>query len=553
MKKTRYLFLIIALLLSGITAGVYSQSLESIKVAQKGQSKRATSGNPDNNNDNWKFKPGETREIGRLTGPGEITHIWMTPSSENIRYPSALVLRIYWDGADVPSVETPLGDFFAAGNGMRAEIYSMPVKVSSFGRAYNCYWPMPFKKEARITLTNESRQYNAGCYFMIDWVKYESVPAEGVMYFHARYHQDYNPVYGEFYTVFDVKGNGHYVGTVLSSDNRTGHWYGEGDDIWFIDGEKRPSLYGTGLEDYFNEAWNMRVHSSLYTGCTIYEPRISDARITAYRWHIPDPVIFHKSLKFQLERTGFLVESLGEVITSHGRRPDYWSSVSYWYQDTIAEPWCEFPEYEKRLFPEVFYHLPYIAKSIKHSDGVELRLNPYNRATYLKPWLQVINNTIGSWIEIPFMINEKGKYSISLGQLLRADNGIWKVYIDGKVINEAGESHIPGGYDLETVRAIPVEEVNKTLDFYNIYQKDEHEDYIYGQRHEVKIGMFDFEPGEHAIRLVCVGSNPLTANPENGNRRYNLTADVLSLRKFPEEGLEEWMERAVKDSARQKE
>ena len=519
-------------------------------MPQKGRSMRATSGNPDNNSDAWHFKPGETRVIGHLKGPGEIRHMWFTAFSENIRYPRAFVLRIYWDGSDIPSVETPMGDFFAAGNGMRAEIYSLPVKVSSFGRGHNCYWPMPFAREAKITLTNESDEYFAGSHFMIDWIQYDSPPDYGIMYFHARYHQDYNPKYGEFYTVFEGKGKGHYVGTVLSSLNRTGHWYGEGDDIWYIDGEKKPSLYGTGLEDYFNEAWNMRVHSCFYTGCTIFEPRAIDARITSYRWHIPDPVIFNKSIKFQLERTGFILDFNGEEITSHGHRPDHWSSVSYWYQETIAKPWCEFPSYRDRVLPEIVLHLPRVAETIRHSDGVELRVNPYSRATYTKPWFQVLNNTIGSWIEIPFEIKEKGLYSMSLFQHLREDNGIWKVFIDGKEIYEAGESHIAGGYDVDKVRQLPPEMINKTLDFYNIFQKDEHEDYIYGQRRERKIGLFGFEPGEHTIKLVCVGSNPLSAHPESGNLRYNLTADVLSLRKFPHEGLDEWIRKVKKDAVK---
>jgi len=243
-----------------------------------------------------------------------------------------------------------------------------------------------------------------------------------------------------------------------------------------------------------------------------------------------------------------MVDSLGNVITSHGHRPDYWSSVSYWYQETIAEPWCEFPPYDERVLPEIFLHLPRIVESIRHSDGVKLQVNPYNRATYTKPWFQVLNDKVGAWIEIPFEIEEAGKYSMSLGQHLRTDNGIWKVYIDGKEIYEAGESHIPGGYDLEKVNSLPPERVNKTLDFYNIYQKDEHEDYVYGQRHVVKIGIFDFKPGKHTLRLVCVGANPLTADPENGNLRYNLTADVLSLRKFPDEGLDEWMKKTRKEA-----
>jgi hypothetical protein len=528
-----------------------AQTLDAVRIPVAAKSMRASSGNPVNNSDAWHFNPGETRELAHLYGPGEIRHMWFTAFSENIRCPRAFVLRIYWDGSDVPSVETPLGDFFAAGNGMIAEINSVPVCVKSFGRGYNCYWIMPFKKEARITLTNDSEEYEAGSHFMIDWVQYDQVPQEGILYFHARYHQDYDPVYGEYYTVFETKGKGQYVGTVLSSQNRTGHWYGEGDDFWFIDGEKKPRLCGTGTEDYFNEAWNMRVHSGLYTGCTIFEPRAIDARVTAYRWHIPDPVYFSKSVKFQLERTGFILDSIGNVITSHGHRPDYWASVSYWYQDQVADPWCEFPSYTERVNPEIVLQLPKMVDRMRHSDGVELRVNPYNRATYTKPWFQAVNNSVGEWIEIPFEIREAGLYSMSLFQHLREDNGIWKVFIDNKELYEAGESQIAGGYEVDKVRQMSPEEINTTLDFYNIFQKNEHEDYIYGQRRERKIGLFEFEPGMHTIKLMCVGSNPLTVRPGSVNLRYNLSADIISFRKFPDKGLKEWIKRVINDTAKE--
>ncbi|MBN2408089.1 MAG: DUF2961 domain-containing protein [Candidatus Aminicenantes bacterium] len=537
---------ILAVLIIHVTAHFApAQSLSALTQPQEGKSMRATSGNPYDNNDWAGFAMGETKTIADLEGPGKITHIWLVPSSQDIRYPRALVLRIYWEGATVPSVEVPLGDFFAAGNGMRAVVDSLPVKVSSFGRGYNCYWEMPFGKKARITLSNESDKAEAECYYQIDWVKYDR-PPETVMYFHARYHQEYPPRLGEPYTVFIGKGRGHYVGTVLSSQNGIGHWFGEGDDYFYIDGETTPSILGTGTEDYINEAWNMRVHSSLYTGCTIFEPRAPDARVTAYRWHIQDPVIFEKSLKFTIERRGYVMNSKGEVVSESGFRPDNWSSVSFWYQDSVAEPWCTFPSYKERVNPEIVLHLPEIVKTIRHSDEVELQILPYNRATWTKPWFRVKNDTVGSWVEIPFEIKEEGRYSMSLFTLLREDQGIWKIYVDGKEIYEAGESHIAGGYRVEQVMLLQPEEINKTLDFYNVFRKNEHEDYIYGQNRERKIGLFEFEPGTHTLKLVCIGANPLSVNPETGKPGTNMAADILSLRKLPFEDMDGWIEKMLK-------
>ncbi len=548
MNRTRIVCTIVVLLAGTAVGGTevcsFAQSLESITRPQQGRSMRASSGNALDNEDSAQFAIGECKTIAQLTGPGKIVHIWMTPNSMDIRYPRALVLRMYWDGSDVPSVEVPLGDFFAVGNGMRANVNSLPVKVSSYGRGYNCYWQMPFAREAKITLTNESHKSPASCYYHVDWVRFDE-PPETTMVFHARYHQEYPPRMGKPYTVFLGKGRGHYVGTVLSSQNGVGHWFGEGDDFFYIDGEQQPSIVGTGTEDYINEAWNMRVHSSLYTGCTVFEPRAPDARVSAYRWHIADPIIFRKSLKFEIERRGFVMNSQGEVVSQSGSRPDFWSSVSFWYQDTIAEPWCAFPPYKDRVNPEVVLHLTEIVDAIRHSPEAELQVHPYNRATYRKPWFRVKNPSIGAWIEIPFEVPEDGRYSMSLFQLLREDNGIWKVFIDGKELYDAGESQIAGGYRVSLVNQLPPEQINTTLDFFNIFRKNEHEDYIYGQRRERKIGLFRFQAGTHTLRLVCVGANPASVHPETGEPRYNLTADVLSVRKLPFDNFDKWIEEAM--------
>ncbi len=528
-----------------------SQSLSSLTLPQEGRSQRTTSGNPNDNEDSIDLAKGETRTIAVLEGPGKITHVWLVPWSRNIRFPRAMVLRVYWDGAAVPSVEVPLGDFFAAGNGMRAEVNSLPVKVSSYGRGYNCYWEMPFNTGARITVSNESDADTAGLYYQIDWVKLDQAPP-AVMYFHARYRQEYPPETGKPYTVFVGKGRGHYVGTVLSSQNGIGHWFGEGDDYFYIDGETTPSILGTGTEDYINEAWNMRVHTGLYTGCTIFEPRAPDARVTAYRWHIQDPILFRKSLKFTIERRGFLLNAKGDLMAESGPRPDNWSSVAYWYQDTIAEPWDSFPSYKDRVNPEVVLHLPEVIKTMTHSARVELQVLPYNRATWTKPWFRVKNDAVGSWIEIPFDVPEKGRYSMSLFQTLRTDQGIWKVLVDGKEIYEAGVAQIPGGYDVDLVAQQPVDRIQTTLDFFNVFRKDEHEDIIYGQRREAKIGLFEFGPGKHVLRLVCVGANPLSVDPLTGKPEYNMAADVLSLRKIPFENMDAWIDRMVESEKKQK-
>ncbi|MBN1224215.1 MAG: DUF2961 domain-containing protein [Candidatus Aminicenantes bacterium] len=549
-KLIRILGCIVALLFISAEKPLF-QELDSLSIKVHGRSMRASSGNIQYNRDAIPIEAGETKILGVLEGPGKVAHIWMTIFSQDLRYPRSIVLRIYWDGSKIPSVETPVGDFFGCGNGMKANINSLPVKVHSYGRAYNCYWVMPFQKEAKITLTNESDKRAPSIFYMIDWQKLEKVP-DDMMYFHARYHQEYPVPVGEPYVVFKGMGSGHYVGTVLSSQAALGHWIGEGDDFWYIDGEEVPSLVGCGTEDYFNDAWNMRVHSGMYTGCTVFEPRCTDARITAYRWHIPDPVIFSESLKLTIERKGFIIDEAGNTLDSFKPRPDKWSSVSFWYQNTIAEPWCEFPPLEQRVDPEVFYHLPKIINMIKHSDQVVLEELTYNRPCFDRQGLLVKNDAVGSWIEIPFQIIEKGLHVLSIFQLLREDNGIWKVYIDDKEIYEAGESQIPGGYQPFLAKGFPPDKINNTLDFFNIYRFNEHEDISYGQNLERRIGLFDFEPGEHRLKLVCVGANPLAVHPLTRKPFYNLTADILSVRKIPFDDVGQWIDKMLEMENRKK-
>ena len=181
-----------ALLLAASLPALAQDQLSVITRKQPGQRMRNSSGlfDPESNADAFHIDPGETVVLADLAGPGEIQHIWFTIGAIERRYPRTMVFRIYWDGSDIPSVESPLGDFFAAGNGMRANVSTLPIEVTSYGRALNCYWKMPFARKARLTMTNEGAEAIGSCYFYIDWVRLDSLPAE-TLYFHARYNQEW--------------------------------------------------------------------------------------------------------------------------------------------------------------------------------------------------------------------------------------------------------------------------------------------------------------------------------------------------------------------------
>ena len=285
------------------------------------------------------IEPGETFTMAVIDGPGAIQHIWMTPTG-NRRFS---IFRIYWDEEENPSVEVPVGDFFANGWGGYAHVNSQAVTVNP-GSAYNCYWTMPFRKKCKITMTNIDEN-PMRLYYQIDYTL-SDVP-ENAAYFHAQFRR-INPLkYKEVYTIIDeIKGEGHYVGTYLCWGVNNNGWWGEGEIKFFMDGDKKfPTICGTGTEDYFCGSYNFDVggqykeYSTAYAGLPqIIRPDGSyqaQQRFGLYRWHITDPIRFKKDLKVTIQALGW--RSGGRYLPLK----DDIASVAFWYQ---AEPHTAFPE-----------------------------------------------------------------------------------------------------------------------------------------------------------------------------------------------------------------
>jgi hypothetical protein len=285
------------------------------------------------------IEPGETFTMANIEGPGAIQHIWMTPTG-NRRFS---IFRMYWDDEENPSVEVPVGDFFANGWGGFAHVNSMAVTVNP-GSAYNCYWTMPFRKKARITMTNIDEK-PMRLYYQIDYTL-TGVP-DNAAYFHAQFRR-VNPLkYKDVYTIIDgVKGQGHYVGTYMCWGVNNNGWWGEGEIKFYMDGDKKfPTICGTGTEDYFCGSYNFDVggtykeYSTAYAGLPqIIRPDGSyqaNQRFGLYRWHITDPIRFKKDLRVTIQALGW--RSGGRYLPLK----DDIASVAFWYQ---AEPHSTFPE-----------------------------------------------------------------------------------------------------------------------------------------------------------------------------------------------------------------
>ena len=304
----------------------------------------------------WKISPsvrigpGQPFVLADIKGPGAVQQIWMTPT-RNWRYS---ILRIYWDGEENPSVESPVGDFFACGWGSYAQISSLPVCVNP-GSALNCYWEMPFRKSCKITFENIDVD-TMTLYYQVNYTL-TNIPDDAA-YFHAQFRR-VNPLsYKDVYTILDgVKGWGQYVGTYLAWGVHNNGWWGEGEIKFFIDGDKEfPTICGTGTEDYFCGSYdfeNPTTHqyqefTTPYSGLPqVIRPDglySSQQRFGLYRWHIMDPVRFEKDLKVTIQSLGW--RSGGRYLPLQ----DDMASVAFWYQ---TEPHAPFPKLPDKDYLEI--------------------------------------------------------------------------------------------------------------------------------------------------------------------------------------------------------
>ena len=304
----------------------------------------------------WKMSPsidiesGETITLADIEDSGAIQHIWMTPTG-HFRFS---IIRIYWDDEEQPSVECPVGDFFACGWGEYAQVSSMAICVNP-GSAFNCYWEMPFKKRCRITMENIADE-KMRVYYQIDYTLTE-VP-DDVAYFHAQFRR-VNPLpYKDVYTILDgVEGHGQFVGTYMAWGSNNNGWWGEGEIKFYIDGDGEfPTICGTGTEDYFCGSYNFDVKGEYVEFTTPYAglPQVirpdglykSQQRFGMYRWHVADPVRFEEDLRITIQSLGWRQRLGWTQGGPYLPLQDDIASVAYWYQTLPATPFPSLPDKE---------------------------------------------------------------------------------------------------------------------------------------------------------------------------------------------------------------
>ncbi len=340
-------FIVVSVLLIASSGGNCQSALENLtNIKHDVKSKRISSfDRSGGNNDRYEhIGPGEKLTLCDIRGAGMINHIWITISPEAPRLSrSDIVIRMYWDGNEFPSVESPIGPFFGQGWDETYSYASLPLAAGPVkGNAMVSYFKMPFKTGARIEIENQADIEIGAFYYYVDYIEMEK-PKKETAYFHAWYNHQVteaapegenewsilddeagrNPLGERNYVIMSATGKGHYVGVNYYVNCPTPVWYGEGDDMIFIDGSETPSLHGTGTEDYFNTSWcPNEIYSHPYYGFA----RVPDelgwmGRTHVYRFHIDDPLYFDQSFSFTIEHghNNYLTLDL--------------ASVAYWYQD----------------------------------------------------------------------------------------------------------------------------------------------------------------------------------------------------------------------------
>lgn len=295
------------------------------------------------------IQPGECRLLADIRGSGAIQQIWMTPT----RHWRHSILRFYWDDSEQPSVECPVGDFFACGWNRYAQVSSLAVCVNP-GSAFNCYWEMPFRKSCRITMTNIGEEAMV-LFYQVNYTLTQ-IP-EDAAYFHAHFRR-LNPLpQGQVYTIVDgVRGRGHYVGTYMAWGVNNSGWWGEGEIKFYLDGDRDfPTICGTGTEDYFCGSYNFdvgkenggyREFTTPYAGLPqVIRPDglyASQMRFGMYRWHVMDPIRFASDLRVTIQALGWRGDPLrnGRYL----QLQDDIASVAYWYQTLPAAPFPPLPD-----------------------------------------------------------------------------------------------------------------------------------------------------------------------------------------------------------------
>ena len=454
----------------------------SIAAPVEGMAFRESSSGRTSPEEDWTpIAPGAEIVLADLVGPGVVERLWFSVQCSDPHWQRRIVLRAFWDGEGTPSVEVPVGDFFAIGERLGGTLDTAVCRVAADGRAFTSTWPMPFQHSARLTLRNDSQYVVDACAYQIDGRTFDRPFTEPLRTFHAAYRQEERGNAGRF-VLARIAGEGHYVGTVLSVVTGEDGWFGEGDEVILVDtpgGADEQGLRGTALDECFGSAWGLREETGRESGVTLAEGSFAGARATGYRWYLSDPKPFTRSLEVRFERRGYALRS--EAVALVDDRTDRFSGVAFWYQ---VEPHVDLG------------HLPTIADRLAYAEQrVELE-NAMAELHCADPAVRLVEEEGPFWahrgqvavratsqpqhgIVLPWTLREPVE-SVALRVTLGPAHGVWELWIDGAPIS--------GPLDLHAS----------------------------APRLEERVFPARLDMGEHRVELRCVGRSPSSVGYDAG-------------------------------------
>ena len=466
-----------------IVAGLYCGSAvatEGLPLFQKDRGKSfQVSSHSLLEGDAWSIEPGESKVILDMKGPAIIQNSWFTCSGlsdVDPEYLRNLIIKMYWDGEEEPSVEVPFGNFFGCGFSRREPWQSKYIGVTSGG--FYSYFPMPFAKSARVEIENKMDDPTL-VFFHFLGQKYDSLPKE-TLYFHSQYRRENPTVRGKNYTLLEAKGDGYFAGSILfiQGYDKGDKWnFLEGDEFVYVDGETEASIKGTGGEDYFQGGWYYidGVFNAPYHGLIVKD--MEKIHASMYRLHILDRINFSKEIRVEIE---------------HGNRPmneakaDF-SSTAFWYQTEPHQPFPEMPSREKVIAGPAF-----LIEGAIEWEGTEgcgmLYVSTYNNNWSLNLGANFVGEKGQSTVK-PFTVPEDGKYTIGANFISSNQGAIGQVKINGKKI----------GKPIDTSST-------DERDFYLLNRNP-------AMGHQI-IDEIKLTAGAHTIEIEIIGNNPAAKGSE---------------------------------------
>jgi hypothetical protein len=404
--------------------------LDDLPILDGGIKRISSYDRKEGDNDFFLLAPQQSLELADIRGPGTIKRFFIKVHSSDPAHLRSMVLRFYWENAKFPSVECPLGDFFALGHGKYYEVNAAPI-ITGNRRGMTTFFPMPFRERALMLLVNEGRGHSSRIYYQIDYLS-RDVP-ENTGLFHAVYNQGALGPGSDNYLALHTEGEGKFVGLVLSVVLGEDGWFGSGDERIYVNGRDVPAVQGTGLDDFFGSAWGFQQgFSGPYFGTPVMGDLTAGSEFVGYRFHLRDPITFDKSIDVVFEHVGERY-SEGQLVGDGMSRRDAYFSVAYWYQRKPYNPFNKMPLVFDRIAGNRIITVE--GEQMPVAESCKERVRP--EVVYGATVARFTPDAIGDVAEFSFRVSAMAWHEVSGFFTRSARHGTFRVTVDDTVVAQS--------------------------------------------------------------------------------------------------------------------